>query len=70
VDVTGSYHQWPAARDCAAVLVRPDFCVYGCARDVGSAQALAADLLADIGPAVTRRAQAATVDAASRVVPA
>ncbi len=49
VDVTGSYHRWLAENQCQAVLIRPDFYVYGRAVDLISAQALAADLLADIG---------------------
>ncbi len=49
VDVTGNYHRWLAEHGSCAVVVRPDFYVYGCAADLPSARAIAGELLADLG---------------------
>jgi 2-polyprenyl-6-methoxyphenol hydroxylase-like FAD-dependent oxidoreductase len=49
VDVTGNYHRWLADHRGCAVVVRPDFYVYGCAADLASAQAITGELLADLG---------------------
>jgi 3-(3-hydroxy-phenyl)propionate hydroxylase/flavoprotein hydroxylase len=49
-DVTGRYHQWLAGHGCCAVAVRPDFYVYGCAADPAGAEALAAELAAELEP--------------------
>ena len=49
LDVDGTYHRWFAANGCCAVVVRPDFYVYGCAHDLSSAEMLITELLADLG---------------------
>lgn len=48
-DVDGSYHEWLHARDSVAVVVRPDFYVYGHATDAETASELAVELLSDLG---------------------
>ena len=48
IDVTGNYHRWLEKHDCCAVLVRPDFYVYGGASTTTSAGALARELLSDL----------------------
>lgn len=58
LDVDGAYHEWFAEHDSVAVVVRPDFYVYGCAVDVPAAHDLATELLGDLGvagPAPGRR---------------
>jgi 3-(3-hydroxy-phenyl)propionate hydroxylase/flavoprotein hydroxylase len=50
-DVDGTYHRWLAQRGCVAALVRPDFYVYGTARDAAGAHALAAELIGALTPA-------------------
>lgn len=40
VDVDGTYHRWLAELGCVAVLVRPDFYVYGTAIDIPAAERL------------------------------
>jgi 3-(3-hydroxy-phenyl)propionate hydroxylase/flavoprotein hydroxylase len=49
LDVDGVYHAWLAELGCVAVLVRPDFYVYGAASDATAAAALSRQLLAAIG---------------------
>jgi 3-(3-hydroxy-phenyl)propionate hydroxylase/flavoprotein hydroxylase len=49
LDVDGVYHAWFADLGCVAVLVRPDFYVYGTASDATAAAALSRQLLAAIG---------------------
>ena len=51
LDVDGDYHQWFDAHDAVAVVVRPDFYVYGCAADVAAARDLAIEFLDDLGAA-------------------
>ena len=54
LDVEGTYHEWMRDHDVVAVVIRPDFYVYGGAVDVATAQDLAAEVLADIGAARER----------------
>jgi 2-polyprenyl-6-methoxyphenol hydroxylase-like FAD-dependent oxidoreductase len=49
VDATGAYRQWFDQHQAQAVLVRPDFYVYGIATEQHSVQELAAAFLTDIG---------------------
>ncbi len=49
LDVDGVYDAWFAEHDAVAVVVRPDFYVYGCAADVPGAHDLATELLGDLG---------------------
>jgi 3-(3-hydroxy-phenyl)propionate hydroxylase/flavoprotein hydroxylase len=48
-DVEGTYRGWFAELGCAAVVVRPDFYVYGTATDADSLRALVAELLTTLG---------------------
>lgn len=50
-DVDGAYHQWFAALGAAAVIVRPDFYVYGTATDSAAARALAQEFLSALDQA-------------------
>ncbi|MGW5639911.1 bifunctional 3-(3-hydroxy-phenyl)propionate/3-hydroxycinnamic acid hydroxylase [Streptomyces sp. NPDC003832] len=47
-DVEGTYRLWFAELGCSAVIVRPDFYVYGTASDADGTRALAGELLAAI----------------------
>jgi len=49
-DVDGTYRRWLAGHGAAAVVVRPDFYVYGTARDAAGAGALAAELTGALDP--------------------
>jgi 2-polyprenyl-6-methoxyphenol hydroxylase-like FAD-dependent oxidoreductase len=49
-DVDGTYHRWLAGHGAAAVVVRPDFYVYGTARDAAGARALATELTVALTP--------------------
>lgn len=50
LDVEDTYHSWLAELGCAAVLVRPDFYVYGTATDVTDAERLVRQLTTDTAP--------------------
>ena len=52
-DATGAYTQWLSEHDCTAVVVRPDFYVYGSANGPQETAALARELLVDVGAPVT-----------------
>jgi 3-(3-hydroxy-phenyl)propionate hydroxylase/flavoprotein hydroxylase len=51
-DVEGTYKRWFAALNCRAVVVRPDFYVFGTAVDADGVERLAAELLGVLGAAV------------------
>jgi 2-polyprenyl-6-methoxyphenol hydroxylase-like FAD-dependent oxidoreductase len=55
-DVDGTYHRWFARLGCTAVLVRPDFYVYGTAADAETARALATELCQALGTTATASA--------------
>ncbi|MFI7706850.1 bifunctional 3-(3-hydroxy-phenyl)propionate/3-hydroxycinnamic acid hydroxylase [Nonomuraea sp. NPDC049480] len=48
-DVDGTYREWFAEHGCSAVAVRPDFYVFGTARDTAACRALAHELLDALG---------------------
>ncbi|MGN9842611.1 bifunctional 3-(3-hydroxy-phenyl)propionate/3-hydroxycinnamic acid hydroxylase MhpA [Nonomuraea sp. H19] len=48
-DVDGTYRRWFAEHDCSAIAVRPDFYVFGTARDAAPARVLARELLSALG---------------------
>ncbi|MEU9636346.1 bifunctional 3-(3-hydroxy-phenyl)propionate/3-hydroxycinnamic acid hydroxylase [Streptomyces tendae] len=52
-DVDGTYHAWLAELGCSAVVVRPDFYVYGTASGSDAVAGLATELLGAIRGAVT-----------------
>lgn len=62
-DVTGAYHRWLEEHGCCAVVVRPDFYVYGCAVREEQAAALATELLTSLSGAGTARTAASPVSA-------
>lgn len=49
LDVEGAYTRWLTDHGCSAVVVRPDFYVYGCADDAAATNDLVEQLLADLG---------------------
>ncbi|MGI5282434.1 bifunctional 3-(3-hydroxy-phenyl)propionate/3-hydroxycinnamic acid hydroxylase [Nonomuraea polychroma] len=57
-DVDGTYHEWFTEHGCSAVAVRPDFYVFGTARDAAAARTLACELLAALGTGATAPAGA------------
>ncbi|MER5890934.1 bifunctional 3-(3-hydroxy-phenyl)propionate/3-hydroxycinnamic acid hydroxylase [Streptomyces sp. NPDC001941] len=58
-DVHGTYRDWFAELDCSAVVVRPDFYVFGTANGSDAVTALAGELLAVVrGDTVTHDARA------------
>jgi 2-polyprenyl-6-methoxyphenol hydroxylase-like FAD-dependent oxidoreductase len=48
-DPSGAYRRWFEENDCVAVLVRPDFYVYGVASKPGDVPALIGSLIGDLG---------------------
>ncbi|WP_188189829.1 bifunctional 3-(3-hydroxy-phenyl)propionate/3-hydroxycinnamic acid hydroxylase MhpA [Nonomuraea sp. SYSU D8015] len=52
-DVDGTYREWFAEHGCSAVAVRPDFYVYGTARDATGCRTLARELLDALGVVTT-----------------
>ena len=55
-DVAGTYEEWFSQLEAEAVLVRPDFYVFGSASGDHAARDLAAGFLADIAAALEARA--------------
>lgn len=49
LDVDGTYAEWFSEHGWVAVAIRPDFYVYGGGGDLAAADALAAELLTDLG---------------------
>ena len=49
LDVEGAYTQWFAEHGCSAVVVRPDFYVYGSAQEPAATAELVSQLLVDLG---------------------
>lgn len=53
IDTDGTYMRWFDAHACAAVLVRPDFYVFGTADTAAATEALVADLAARLGSGIS-----------------
>lgn len=54
LDIDGTYGRWFAEHGWVAVVVRPDFYVYGSAADLRSVDALTDELVCDLGVALQR----------------
>ena len=50
IDITGAYTEWFAANNCAVVLVRPDWMIYGSAPDLAGAGKLVRSLREQLHP--------------------
>ncbi len=69
LDVHGDYLRWLEAHGCSAVVVRPDFYVYGCGHDAQSTHDLVRELLVDIGAELDSPMAGAAAAAANAPVP-
>ncbi|HLH62965.1 MAG TPA: bifunctional 3-(3-hydroxy-phenyl)propionate/3-hydroxycinnamic acid hydroxylase [Ktedonobacteraceae bacterium] len=52
IDISGAYAEWFAAKNCAVVLTRPDFAIYGTAPDLAGAVKLVRSLREQLHPSL------------------